>query len=157
MNPSNLGKQNGALVLEILQVLGRPATIKEVSQRVADIYKVARNRIQPVVGDVLGAGVRQGFFRCRNRRYAIVKPTIEQLRREIDEYVVEMLMLDNANSNANAAAAAAAGGGGQMLPKPSPLMIKLEQLDATPPPSSQYVVSASPSSGELRERTPPGD
>ncbi|KAH8407027.1 hypothetical protein KR222_004159 [Zaprionus bogoriensis] len=142
MNPSNLGKQNGALVLEVLQVLGRPATIEEISQRVANIYKVARKRIQPVVGDVLAAGVRQGFFRCCNYRYSVVQLTIDQLRQEIDKYVYELLSLDCR---------------ADVLPQPSPLMIKLEQLDGSPPVSPPSVLSPSPSSGELRERTAPGD
>ncbi|XP_034484708.1 uncharacterized protein LOC117789711 [Drosophila innubila] len=141
MNPSNLGKQNGALVLEVLQVLGHPATIEEISQRVANIYKVARERIQPVVGDVLTAGVQEGFFRCTNYRYSIVQTTIDQLRQEIDKYVYEMLSTEE----------------DEVLPQPSPLMIKLEQLDGSPPVTPQSVLSPSPSSGELRERTPPGD
>ncbi|EDW16704.1 uncharacterized protein LOC6575229 [Drosophila mojavensis] len=143
MNPSNLGKQNGALVLEVLQVLGRPATIEEVSQRVANIYKVARKRIQPVVGDILTAGVHQGFFSCRNYEYSIIQPTIDQLRQDIDKYVDEMLSLDCTDE--------------KLLPQPSPLMIKLEQLDGSPPLTPSFVLSPSPSSGELRERTPPGD
>ncbi|KAH8388476.1 hypothetical protein KR093_007452 [Drosophila rubida] len=143
MNPSTLGKQNGALVLEVLQVLGRPATIEEISQRVANIYKVARKRIQPVVGDVLAAGVLEGFFRCCNYRYSIVQSTIDQLRQEIDKYVYEMLSMDYRDD--------------EYRPQPSPLMIKLEQLDGLPPMLPPSVLSPSPSSGELRERTPPGD
>lgn len=142
MNPSNLGKQNGAIVLEVLQVLGRPAAIKEVSERVAQIYKVARKRIQPVVGDVLAAGVRNGFFRCCNYRYSINQLIIDQLRQEIDMYVHELLSLDYR---------------ADVLPQPSPLMIKLEQLDGWPPMLLPSVLSPSPSSGELREHTPPGD
>jgi len=141
MNPSKLGKQNGALVLEVLQVLGHPATIEEVSQRVANIYKVARERIQPVVGDVLTAGVQEGFFYCsKSNRYSIVQPTIDQLRQDIDKYVYEMLSMEEED-----------------LPQPSLLMIKLEQLDGSSPGTPQSVLSPSPSSGELRERTPPGD
>ncbi|KAH8311254.1 hypothetical protein KR044_005221 [Drosophila immigrans] len=148
MNPSTLGKQNGALVLEVLQVLGRPATIEEISERVANIYKVARNRIQPVVGDVLAAGVHEGFFRCSNNyRYSIVQPTIDQLRLEIDKYVYEMLSMDYRNDDDEYV----------YRPQPSPLMIKLEQLDGLPPMLPPSVLSPSPSSGELRERTPPGD
>ncbi|KAH8414626.1 hypothetical protein KR215_010817 [Drosophila sulfurigaster] len=144
MNPSTLGKQNGALVLEVLQVLGRPATIEEISQRVANIYKVARKRIQPVVGDVLAAGVHEGFFCCSNNyRYSIVPSTIEQLREDIDKYVYEMLSMDYRDD--------------EYRPQPSPLMIKLEQLDGLPPMLPPSVLSPSPSSGELRERTPPGD
>lgn len=142
MNPFNLGKQNGAIVLEALQVLGRPAAIEEVSQRVAQKYKVGRKRIQPVVGDVLAAGVRNGFFRCFNYRYSVNQLAIDQLRQEIDMYVYQLLSLDYT---------------ADVLPQPLPLMIKLEQLDRWPPMLLPSVLSRSTSSGELREREPPGD
>lgn len=60
MNPTNLGKQNGALVLEVLKVLGRPSTSFEVAERVADVYKLPLQPIRPVVTDVLEGGVCQG-------------------------------------------------------------------------------------------------
>ncbi|XP_022234558.2 uncharacterized protein LOC111082638 [Drosophila obscura] len=111
-SPTNLGKQNGALVLEVLKVLGRPATISEVAQRVSTVYKLPLQPIQPVVADVLRAGVAYGFFSCRFGCYAVVQRIVEQLSRDIDEYAVKVITGDT--------------------PQMSPLMLKLQQLDESP-------------------------
>ncbi|EDW81133.1 uncharacterized protein Dwil_GK11894 [Drosophila willistoni] len=155
MYPTNLGKQNGALVLEVLKVLGRPATICEIAERVANIYKVPLDRIQPVVGDVLQSGVQHGFFSYYNRRYTVDKHTVDQLRSDIDEYATKILSMSRAGCNA-----AGCGGGGSVngnsnlqIPQPSTLMLKLEKLDDSPP----FQLNQNRSTGERRERTPSGD
>ncbi|XP_052859165.1 uncharacterized protein LOC128266584 [Drosophila gunungcola] len=141
MNPTNLGRQNGALVLEVLKVLGRPATSYEVAERVSDVYRLPLLPIRPVVTDVLEGGLRQGFFSCSNGRYSVVQPVVDQLGRDIDQYAVEIL-----------AGRSAAGA----LPQMSPLMLKLQQLDGSPPmvfvDGYRRTVS-----GEQRERMPSGD
>ncbi|KAH8328737.1 hypothetical protein KR074_004363 [Drosophila pseudoananassae] len=157
MNPTNLGKQNGALVLEVLKVLGRPATSSEVAKRVADVYKLPLQPIRPVVHDVLEGGVGQGFFSCTGGRYSVVQPVVDQLSRDIDQYAAEILALDSQSSGnggddeqGNASEAA------QSLPQMSELMLKLQQLDGSPPMwfiNSYRRVSA----GEQREHTPSGD
>ncbi|XP_016996830.2 uncharacterized protein [Drosophila takahashii] len=141
MNPTNLGRQNGALVLEVLKVLGRPATSYEVAERVADVYRLPLHRIRPVVTDVLEGGRREGFFGCLNGRYSVVQPVVEQLGRDIDQYAAEIL------SECSAPGA---------LPQMSPLMLKLQQLDGSPPMvnGSRYRRTTS---GEQRERLPSGD
>ncbi|XP_017071916.1 uncharacterized protein LOC108108380 [Drosophila eugracilis] len=141
MNPTNLGRQNGALVLEVLKVLGRPATSYEVAERVADVYRLPLQRISPVVNDVLKAGKRQGFFRCQNGRFSVVQSVVDQLGQDIDQYAAEIL-----------AGCSAEG----PLPQMSPLMLKLQQLDGTPP-----MVNGNGhrqmTSGEQRELVPSGD
>ncbi|XP_017111132.1 uncharacterized protein LOC108135079 [Drosophila elegans] len=141
MNPTNLGRQNGALVLEVLKVLGRPATSYEVAERVSDVYRLPLLPIRPVVTDVLEGGLRQGFFSCSNGRYSVVQQVVDQLGRDIDQYAVEIL-----------AGRSAAGA----LPQMSPLMLKLQQLDGSPPMVfvNGYRRTAS---GEQRERMPSGD
>ncbi|XP_016973732.1 uncharacterized protein LOC108040673 [Drosophila rhopaloa] len=141
MNPTNLGRQNGALVLEVLKVLGRPATSYEVAERVSDVYRLPLLPIRPVVTDVLEGGLRQGFFSCSNGRYSVVQSVVDQLGRDIDQYAVEIL-----------AGCSSTGAPPQM----SPLMLKLQQLDGSPP-----MVFANgyrrTTSGEQRERMPSGD
>ncbi|EDV94745.1 uncharacterized protein LOC6567610 [Drosophila grimshawi] len=143
MHPSDLGKKTGALVIEVLQVLGRPASLKEVSQRIANIYKVEGDRIRRVVEDVLAAGVHHGFFKCRNYHYSINATTIEHLRQDIDQYVNEMLSLDCQDADD--------------LPQPSKLMLKLELLDDGSQAMMPMLLPRRPISGELFEPTPPGD
>ncbi|XP_034663769.1 uncharacterized protein LOC117898456 [Drosophila subobscura] len=111
-NPTSLGKQNGALVLEVLKVLGRPASISEVAERVSTVYQLPLQPIQPVVADVLSAGVAYGFFQCRFGCYSVVPSVVEQLSRDIDEYAVRVLTTETA----------------QM----SPLMLMLQRLDKSP-------------------------
>ncbi|XP_017057463.1 uncharacterized protein LOC108098821 [Drosophila ficusphila] len=142
MNPTNLGRQNGALVLEVLKVLGRPATSYEVTERVADVYRLPLPRIRPVVTDVLEGGERQGFFSCVNGRYSVVQPVVEQLGRDIDQYAADIL--------------AGRSGPNGSPPQMSPLMLKLQQLDGSPP-----MVTANgyrrTTPGEQPERLPSGD
>ncbi|XP_068157093.1 uncharacterized protein [Drosophila tropicalis] len=149
MYPTNLGKQNGALVLEVLKVLGRPATICEIAERVANIYKVPLDRIQPVVGDVLRSGVQHGFFSYYNRRYTVDKRTVDQLRSDIDEYATKILSMSRAGCNSGGYG----GNGNPQIPQPSTLMMKLEKLDDSPP----FQLNQNRSTGERRERTPSGD
>ncbi|XP_016935411.1 uncharacterized protein [Drosophila suzukii] len=141
MNPTNLGRQNGAVVLEVLKVLGRPATSYEVAERVADVYRLPLQRIRPVVTDVLEGGKREGFFSCLNGRYSVVQPVVDQLGRDIDQYAAEIL----AGCSAEGA-----------LPQMSPLMLKLQQLDGSPSMvnGNRYRRTTS---GEQRERMPSGD
>ncbi|XP_033246046.1 uncharacterized protein LOC108155527 [Drosophila miranda] len=107
--PTNLGKQNGAVVLEVVKVLGRPVTIAEVAQRVSTVYKLPLDIIQPVVAYVLRAGEASGFFECRLGCYSPVPSVVEQLSRDVDEYAAKIL----------------AGGKAEI----SPLMLKLQRLD----------------------------
>ncbi|SPP80432.1 uncharacterized protein LOC117583193 [Drosophila guanche] len=111
-NPTSLGRQKGALVLEVLKVLGRPASISEVAERVSTVYKLPLQPIQPVVADVLRAGVANGFFECRFGCYSMVPSVVEQLRRDIDEYAVRVLTRKTAQL--------------------SPLMKMLQRLDESP-------------------------
>ncbi|XP_039495702.1 uncharacterized protein LOC120454456 [Drosophila santomea] len=142
MNPTNLGRQNGALVLEVLKVLGRPATSFEVAERVADVYRLPLQRIRPVVTDVLEGGSHQGFFSRLNGRYSVVQPVVEQLGRDIDQYAADIM----------AAGYSAEGS----LPQMSTLMLKLQKLDGSPPMvmGSRYPRATS---GEQREHMPSGD
>ncbi|EDV49682.1 uncharacterized protein LOC6552048 [Drosophila erecta] len=141
MNPTNLGRQNGALVLEVLKVLGRPATSYEVAERVADVYRLPLHRIRPVVIDVLEGGSQHGFFSSLNGRYSVVQPVVEQLGRDIDQYAADIMAGYSAEGS---------------LPQMSTLMLKLQQLDGSPPMvmGSRYPRATS---GEQREHMPSGD
>ncbi|KAH8236738.1 hypothetical protein KR026_009750 [Drosophila bipectinata] len=149
MNPTNLGKQNGALVLEVLKVLGRPSTCFEVAERVADVYKLPLPPIGPVVQDVLEGGVRQGFFSCSGGRYSVVQPVVDQLSRDIDQYAAEILALNSQSNSSDDQENAP-------LPQMSELMLKLQQLDGSPPMGNENRYRQV-SAGEQREYTPSGD
>lgn len=161
MNPTNLGKQNGALVMEVLKVLGRPATSFEVAERVSDVYRLPLQPIRPVVTDVLEGGVRQGLFSYRNHRYSVVQPVVDQLRRDIDKYAAEILAMASGEGGAGSSGESASdgsgcGGSGGVLPQMSPLMLKLQKLDGSPPmvAGNRYRQSTT---GEQPERSPSGD
>ncbi|XP_017035705.1 uncharacterized protein [Drosophila kikkawai] len=161
MNPTNLGKQNGALVMEVLKVLGRPATSFEVAERVSDVYRLPLQPIRPVVTDVLEGGVRQGLFSYRNHRYSVVQPVVDQLRRDIDKYASEILAMDTGSSEGSSETslddAAGGSGGGGALPQMSPLMLKLQKLDGSPPMLAGGNRYRRTTMGEQQERLPSGD
>ncbi|XP_020813850.1 uncharacterized protein LOC110188461 [Drosophila serrata] len=158
MNPTNLGKQNGALVMEVLKVLGRPATSFEVAERVSDVYRLPLQPIRPVVTDVLEGGVRQGFFSYRNHRYSVVQPVVDQLRRDIDNYASEILAMDGSCDGSSEICASGGGGGCYgALPQMSPLMLKLQKLDGSPPMVAGGNRYRQTNTGEQQERLPSGD
>ncbi|KAH8288382.1 hypothetical protein KR054_001839 [Drosophila jambulina] len=163
MNPTNLGKQNGALVMEVLKVLGRPATSFEVAERVSDVYRLPLQPIRPVVTDVLESGVRQGLFSYRNHRYSVVQPVVDQLRRDIDKYASEILAMDGSCDGSSEMSEVGGGGGvcsggsGGALPQMSPLMLKLQKLDGSPPMVAVGNRYRRTATGEQRERSPSGD
>ncbi|KAH8264518.1 hypothetical protein KR038_009384 [Drosophila bunnanda] len=157
MNPTNLGKQNGALVMEVLKVLGRPATSFEVAERVSDVYRLPLQPIRPVVTDVLEGGVRQGLFSYRNHRYSVVQPVVDQLRRDIDNYASEILAMDGSCDGSSEICEGGGGPGGGALPQMSPLMLKLQKLDGSPPMVAGGNRYRRTSTGEQQERLPSGD